>query len=73
VEVKPTPLVYRGAKEISAVTGISWKRFRHYVDDLDLPAFRIDGVGTWLALHADLAKWIKEQRDKYRGQAGSES
>jgi hypothetical protein len=71
--VVPTPIVYRGAKEISAVAGLSWKRFRHYVDDLGLPAFRIEGVGTWLALHSDLAKWIKEQRDKNLVQAGAES
>jgi hypothetical protein len=60
------PIVYRGAKEISAAAGLNWKSFRHYVDTLGLPAFRVDGTGPWLAMPSDLAQWIEDQRDEYR-------
>jgi hypothetical protein len=60
------PIVYRGVREISAAAGLNWKRFRHYVDEMDLPVFRIEGVGPWLAMPEDLARWVEEQRDQDR-------
>jgi hypothetical protein len=63
------PIVYRGSKEISAVVGLSWKNFRHYVDDMGLPAFRVGGTGSWLAIPSDLVQWIEDQRDEYRRSA----
>ena len=59
------PIVYRGAKEICGAVGVPWKEISHYVKDRGLPAFKINGSGTWVAIPEDLYEWIKKQRDKY--------
>lgn len=62
----PKPLVYRGAKEISEAAGIDHKRICHYVQNLGLPAFKIeDGSKTWLATHDDLMTWIEQRKIQY--------
>lgn len=58
------PLVYRGAKEICNVVGIPWKDIGHFIQHEGLPAWKINGRGTWLALHDDLAEWLRTQRDR---------
>lgn len=59
-------LVYRGIKEISEVAGINPKRFKHYVDQLGLPVFKIDSdSNVWLASHEDLARWINRRKEVY--------
>jgi hypothetical protein len=63
VEIKK-PIVYRGAKEICNAVGVNWKEMSHFVDAKELPAFKIDGKGTWIALHEDLLAWIKQQRSE---------
>lgn len=47
------------------MAGINWKEFKHYVDVHGLPAFKIDGKGQWIALPADIEKWVCEQRDRW--------
>jgi len=64
-----TPLVYRGAKEICAAVGLNSRNLRHYVEEMGLPAFRIDETGRWIALPEDLCRWVEEQRDKRLGPA----
>ena len=59
------PIVYRGAKEICGAVGVPWKEISHYVRDRGLPAFKINGSGTWIAIPEDLDQWIKQQRDLY--------
>lgn len=59
------PIVYRGAKEICGAVGVPWKEIGHYVRDKGLPAFKINGSGTWIALPEDLQEWVREQRNKY--------
>ena len=58
------PIVYRGAKEICGAVGVPWKEISHYVRERGLPAFKINGSGTWVAMPEDLHEWIKEQRDQ---------
>ena len=53
-------LVYRGAREICGAVGVPWKEIATFVAEKGLPAWKIDGRGTWLALHDDLAEWIKQ-------------
>ena len=60
-----TPIVYRGAKEIGSVIGISEKQVGAYVTNHGLPAWRRSESGLWYALPEDLEKWIKRQRDQY--------
>lgn len=65
------PLVYRGVKEISDVAGINNKRFKHYVEKLGLPAFKIEEESNvWLASHEDLKGWIEERKRVYFGGEG---
>ena len=59
------PLVYRGAKEICGAVGVSWKDISHYVREKGLPAFKVNGSGSWVALPEDLDEWIRTQRDIY--------
>jgi len=60
------PVVYRGVKEISDVVGINHKRFRHYVDNLGLPAFKLeDESNVWLAVHEDLVSWIEARKTAF--------
>lgn len=61
------PIVYRGAKEICRAVGIPYNEIAAFVTEKGLPAFKIDGRGCWLALHDDLADWIKTQRDQCLG------
>lgn len=56
------PIVYRGAKEICGAVGVPWKEIHRYVQDHDLPAFKLNG-GHWVALPEDLCDWIQKQRD----------
>jgi len=63
MEIKK-PLVYRGAKEICTAVGVNWKEMSHFVHKKSMPAFKIDGKGTWIALHDDLLSWIEKQRDE---------
>lgn len=66
MEVRPAnPIVYRGAKEICGAVGVPWKEIGHYVRHHKLPAFKINGSGTWVALPDDLAEWVQKQRDIY--------
>lgn len=55
-------LVYRGQEEISRAVGINWKNFSYYVRKKELPVFRIDGKGSWLAMPDDLKEWLHIQR-----------
>jgi hypothetical protein len=64
MEVNERPLVYVGAKAIGTAVGVNWKNIRHYIDDMGLPAFRVGGVGPWVALPDDLADWVRRQRDE---------
>jgi len=65
MEVSPNPpLVYIGAKAIGTAVGVNWKNLRHYIDDLGLPAFRIDNSGPWVALREDLVRWLEQQRNE---------
>jgi len=59
------PIVYRGAKEICGAVGVPWKEISHYVREHQLPAFKINGSGTWVAVPEDLSTWVIAQRDKY--------
>ena len=61
MEVK---LVYRGAREICEAVGINWKEMGYFVSKKGLPAFKIDGKGSWIARPDDLAAWIAQQRDE---------
>ncbi len=61
MEVK---LVFRGAKEICGAVGINWKEMTYYVSKKGLPAFKIDGKGSWIARPADLEAWIEKQRNE---------
>ena len=56
------PLAYRGAREICAAVGISWKDIAHYVHERGLPAFKIGGA--WVALPDDLREWLQAQRNE---------
>ena len=58
-------IVYRGAKEICGAVGVPWKEIASYVKNHDLPAFKINGSGHWVALPNDLADWVQLQRDRY--------
>ncbi len=62
------PLVYRGAKEICGAVGLNWKNMGHYVEELKLPAFKVEGGSQWLATHEDLERWLLDQRAKYYGE-----
>jgi len=65
---QPSLLVYRGVKEISEVAGINPKRFRHYVERLGLPVFKVyEESNVWLATHEDVARWIEERKRVYFG------
>jgi hypothetical protein len=67
--VKPC-FVYNGAREICAAVGINWKEITYYVENKQLPAFKIDGKGNWLALPSDLEAWVLKQRNEsIRGDA----
>ena len=57
-----TPIVYRGAKEICRAVGINFQDINHFVKNKGLPAFKIDGHGTWIALPTDLQTWIEKQK-----------
>ncbi len=57
-------LVYKGAKEICGAVGVNWREMGYYVSKKGLPAFKIDGRGSWLAKPCDLDKWITKQRDE---------
>lgn len=57
-------IVYKGAKEICAAVGVNWKEIAHFVEKKGLPAFKIDGRGSWIARPDDLQKWIQKQRDE---------
>ena len=57
-------LVYRGAKEICGAVGVNWKEMPYYVTEKGLPAFKIDGKGSWIARPADLEMWIEKQKDE---------
>jgi len=59
------PLVYRGAREICGAVGVPWKEIAVFVAEKGLPAFKIDGRGTWLALREDLEAWITRQRNEH--------
>ena len=60
-------LVYRGAKEICGAVGVPWKDIGMFVANEGLPAWKINGRGTWLALRKDLEEWLRQQRDKEMG------
>jgi hypothetical protein len=57
-------LVFKGAKEICAAVGINWKEMAYYVSKKNLPAFKIDGKGAWIARPSDLETWVEKQRDE---------
>lgn len=57
--------VLKGAKEIAEAGGFCWKQITTMVKDEGLPAFKRKGKGTWLAVPDDIAKWVKDQREKY--------
>jgi len=59
------PLVYRGAIEICSAIGVETGALSSYIRDLNLPVFKINGEGQWLALESDLEKWLGEQRDHF--------
>ena len=59
------PLVYRGSKEICGVVGLNWQKIADYVDEYNLPAFKIDGLKTWYATHEDLEGWVADMRKQY--------
>lgn len=60
------PLVCRGVKEICEAVGINHKRFKYYVEELKLPAFKIeDDTNVWLASYDDLAGWIDKRKAIY--------
>ena len=61
MEVK---LVFRGAKEICGAVGVNWKEMTYYVSKKGLPAFKIDGKGSWIARPTDLEAWIEKQRNE---------
>jgi hypothetical protein len=64
-ELPAARLVYRGAREIGAAAGINWKELTLYVQRYGLPAFKIDGRGTWLARPASLDRWLSDQEARY--------
>ena len=57
-------LVYKGAKEICGAVGLNWREIGFYVTKKGLPAWKIDGRGSWLAIPDDLGQWIIKQRDE---------
>lgn len=59
--------VYKGAVEICEAVGLNPRDIAHYVRTYDLPAWKINGKGTWRALEKDLVDWIYKMRNRYLG------
>lgn len=60
------PTVYRGAKKICEVAGINPKRFGYFVNELGLPAFKIDNdSNVWMATADDLIAWIGARKEAF--------
>ncbi len=66
------PLVYRGSIEICAAIGVEMSELPFCIKELSLPVFKIKGQGQWLAVEADLEKWLGEQRDHFIVSASGE-
>lgn len=62
-------LVFKGAREICGAVGVNWKEIAHFVEKKGLPAFKIDGKGSWIARPDDLETWILKQRDENLGKS----
>lgn len=62
-------IVITGAKAIGSAVGINWKILPQYVKEKGLPAYRIDGQGSWMALPDDLKKWAERMRDENIGKS----
>ena len=62
---KIAPLVLRGAKEICEAVGVPKRHLNSYVETHGLPAFKVGGR-EWLAIPAELEKWIMEQSVRCR-------
>lgn len=58
-----TLICLRGAKEICAAVGENPKEIVRLVEEEGLPAWKRAGRGPWRALPADLARWVRAQRD----------
>lgn len=54
-------IVFKGAKNICSAVGINWKEISYFVIEKKLPAFKIDGKGSWIARPVDLEKWVEKQ------------
>lgn len=57
-------IIYSGAKAISEAVGVNWKNLPWYIREKGLPAFRIDGKGSYMAIPDDLREWILKMRDE---------
>ncbi|WP_319577653.1 hypothetical protein [uncultured Desulfobacter sp.] len=57
-------IVFKGAKEICGAVGVNWREISYFVVKKGLPAFKIDGKGSWIARPDDLERWIQKQRDE---------
>ena len=57
-------LVFKGAREICSAVGVDWKKMVFFVEQKGLPAFKIDGKGSWIARPDDLDAWILKQRNE---------
>jgi len=66
VTVPKAPIVYRGNKEIAAACGVPFKEINGLVTRHGLPAFKINGVGTWLAFPDELEQWLRKKREEQR-------
>lgn len=65
VETTLKPVLYRGAEEICQVIKVDRKKIPNLVKNEGLPAWQKKNGGVYYALHEDLLKWARTQRDKY--------
>jgi len=58
-----------GLVEIALTVRRGKKTVRVWIDDKNLPAFKVDGKGPWCILHGDLIDWFENEAKTWKKKA----